>query len=149
RLPGLPDMLKARVGGELFVLEPGATARGALARIRESAARGSAVSLRRQLPWDQAGLEVDRDETARVHAGLPRHVPDGSRPCAIAAPPPRVIASQVVDGAPVIGLGTDMRGISRRHCSTSLRSGQCVLEDHSRYGTFLSGHRIDGSTVLQ
>ena len=28
-------------------------------------------------------------------------------------------------------------------------NGQCVLEDHSRYGTFLNGHRIDGSTVLQ
>jgi pSer/pThr/pTyr-binding forkhead associated (FHA) protein len=23
------------------------------------------------------------------------------------------------------------------------------LEDHSRYGTFLNGHRIDGSAVLQ
>jgi FHA domain len=149
RLPGLPDMLKARVGGELFVLEPGATARGALARIRDSAARGSAVSLRRQLPWDQAGLEVDRDETARVHAGVPTHLLYGSKAYAIATSPPLVIGSQAVDGERVIGLGTDMPGISRRHCSISLRNGQCVLEDHSRYGTFLNGHRIDGSTVLQ
>src|SRR5690606_6241383 len=64
RLPGLADMLKARVGGEVFVLEPGATARGALARIRDSGTGDSGVSLRRHLPWDQAGLEVERDETA-------------------------------------------------------------------------------------
>ena len=38
RLPGLTDMLKARVGGEVFALEPGATARGALARVTESTA---------------------------------------------------------------------------------------------------------------
>jgi len=27
--------------------------------------------------------------------------------------------------------------------------GQCIVEDASRFGTFLNGHRIDGSTVLQ
>ena len=28
-------------------------------------------------------------------------------------------------------------------------NGQCVIEDYSRYGTFLNGHKIDGSAVLQ
>ncbi|HEX2139325.1 MAG TPA: FHA domain-containing protein [Woeseiaceae bacterium] len=42
-----------------------------------------------------------------------------------------------------------MPGVSRRHCSVSFQNGQCVLEDHSRYGTFLNGHRIEGSTVLR
>lgn len=149
RLPGLADMLKARVGGEVFVLEPGATARGALARIRDSGTRGSGVSLRRHLPWDQSGLEVERDETARVHAGVPTHLLFGSKAYAVSASPPLVLGSQTAEGERVIGLGTDMPGISRRHCSISLRNGQCVLEDHSRYGTFLNGHRIDGSTVLQ
>ena len=149
RLPGLADMLKARVGGEVFVLEPGATARGALARIRDSGTGDSGVSLRRHLPWDQAGLEVERDETARVHAGVPTHLLFGSKAYAVSASPPLVLGSQTAEGERVIGLGTDMPGISRRHCSISLRNGQCVLEDHSRYGTFLNGHRIDGSTVLQ
>lgn len=149
RLPGLPEMLKARVGGEVFVLEPGATARGALARIRDTASAGSGISLRRHLPWDRASAEVERDESARVHAGVPTHLLFGSKAYAIAVSPPLVLGSQVADGERTIGLGTDMPGISRRHCSISLRNGQCVLEDHSRYGTFLNGHRIDGSTVLQ
>jgi hypothetical protein len=149
RLPGLPEMLKARVGGEVFVLEPGATARGALARIRDTPARGSGISLRRQLAWDQSVAEVERDETARVRAGVPTHLLFGSKAYAIAASPPLALGTQAADGERTIALGTDMPGISRRHCSVSLRDGQCVLEDHSRYGTFLNGHRIDGSTVLQ
>jgi hypothetical protein len=28
------------------------------------------------------------------------------------------------------------------------KNGQCVLEDYSRYGTFLNGHRIEGSAVM-
>ena len=31
----------------------------------------------------------------------------------------------------------------------SLKTGSMSLRDHSRYGTFLNGHRIDGSAVLQ
>jgi hypothetical protein len=149
RLPGLPEMLKARVGGEVFVLEPGATARGALARIRDTPGRGSSISLRRHLAWDQSAARVESDEAARVHAGVPTHLLFGSKAYAIAASPPLALGTQAVDGERTIALGTDMPGISRRHCSVSLRDGQCVLEDHSRYGTFLNGHRIDGSTVLQ
>jgi len=48
-----------------------------------------------------------------------------------------------------VGLASDMPGVSRRHCSLARKNGQCVLEDHSRYGTFLNGHRVDGSSVLQ
>jgi hypothetical protein len=149
RLPGLPEMLKARVGGEVFVLEPGATARGALARIREISGRGSSVSLRRHLPWDQSEVAVERDEMARLHAGVPTHLLFGSKAYTIAASPALVLGSQSDGGERTIALGSDMPGISRRHCSVSLRNGQCVLQDHSRYGTFLNGHRIDGSTVLQ
>ena len=49
----------------------------------------------------------------------------------------------------MLELDADMPGVSRRHCSLHKKNGQCVLEDHSRYGTFLNGHRIDGSAVLQ
>ncbi len=42
-----------------------------------------------------------------------------------------------------------MPGVSRRHCSLQFENGQCVVRDFSRYGTFLNGHRIDGSAVLQ
>ena len=148
RLPGLADMLKARVGGEVFGLEPGATARGALARCRDVARPGSAVGLRRQLPWDQAAVEVKRDDGATVSGGVPTHLLFRHTAWRIDQAP-LVIGSQPADGERGIVLGSDMPGVSRRHCAISGRNGQCVLEDHSRYGTFLNGHRIEGSTVLR
>ena len=42
-----------------------------------------------------------------------------------------------------------MPGVSRRHCALQLENGQCVVRDFSRYGTFLNGHKLDGSAVLQ
>ena len=147
RLPGLADMLSARVGGEVFLLEPGATARGLLRRARPDEAGGGAVSLLKALPWDQAAVDIDvsiagNDGEQPTHI-LYEHVayPVDDRPL--------VLGSQASDGARWIDFGRDMPGLSRRHCSITREGGQCVVEDHSRYGTFLNGHRIDGSVVLQ
>ncbi|MGH8221865.1 MAG: FHA domain-containing protein, partial [Woeseiaceae bacterium] len=148
RLPGLAPMLKARLGGELFVLEPGATARGALARLRGAEVGKEAVTLLRQLPWDQKAVEVEPQSSAEARAGVPTHLLYGSRAYAIGNSP-LVLGSQQSDGERIIMLDSDMPGVSRRHCSLTRRNGQCVLEDHSRYGTFLNGHRINGSAVLQ
>jgi hypothetical protein len=115
RMPGLAEMLAARVGGEIFLLESGATARGLLNRCRDMQRGDGGVTLIRQLPWDQSPVKIERDE------------------------------------APVawIDLRGDMPGVSRRHCSIERKNGQCIVQDYSRYGTFLNGHKIDGSAVLQ
>lgn len=148
RLPGLTEMLKARVGGEVFVLEPGATARGALARCRKSTDDASGVSLIRRLPWDQTAVEIGQHTADRAQAGMPTHLLHGHTAYAIGNLA-LVLGSQEGADERQITLPSDMPGISRRHCSLLRKNGQCVLEDHSRYGTFLNGHRIDGSSVLQ
>ena len=58
RMPGLAATLTARVGGEAFLLEPGATARGLVARCVEGRP-GSTVTLIRHLPWDQSRITVE------------------------------------------------------------------------------------------
>ncbi len=148
RLPGLADMLKARVGGEVFALEPGATARGALARCREQQSSGSAVSLLRQLPWDQSVYSVEEAEVTSAAGSAPTHLLHNHVAHAIDESP-LVIGSQVPESDRSVPLDNSMSGVSRRHCSLTRVNGQCVLEDHSRYGTFVNGHRISGSTVLQ
>lgn len=148
RLPGLTDMLQARVGGQVFSLEPGATCRGALARWRDLPAQAGGISLRRQLPWDRTAAELRRDTARPAHAGVPTHLLLGSRAFAIGGDE-LVVGSQPAERGRGILLPGDMAGVSRRHCSLRKENGQCVLQDHSRYGTFLNGHRIDGSTVLQ
>jgi len=148
RLPGLADMLKARVGGEVFVLEPGATARGALARCRGHSGAESGVSLIRKLPWDQSAIDIGQHTNEQSATGTPTHLLFGHTAYAIGNSP-LVLGSEESNGERVIELTTEMPGVSRRHCSLSRQNGQCVLEDNSRYGTFLNGNRVDGSSIMQ
>ena len=151
RLPGLADTLTARVGGDVFVLEPGATCRGLAARCREMQRSTDSVSLLRQLPWDQAAASAEAQPENEEHS-RPSHVLFGSVAYPIGEAP-LVLGSQ----SPGQGSGEgrfldlpgNMPGLSRQHCSLYVRGGQGVVEDYSRYGTFLNGHRIDGSAVLQ
>ncbi len=147
RMPGLADMLAARVGGEIFLLEPGATARGLLTRCRDMQRGDGGVTLIRQLPWDQSPVRIERDETPVV-AGQPTHLLFGNTAYAIDRRA-LVMGSQPAGGERWIDLGGDMPGVSRRHCSIERKNGQCIVQDFSRYGTFLNGHKIDGSAVLQ
>jgi hypothetical protein len=147
RLPGFADMLKARVGGEVFLLEPGATGRGLAARCREMQRSTANVSLLRQLHWDQAAAALTVEDAA-VDSGRPSHLLFGARAFEIGEKP-IVLGSQPADGDRHVDLPADMPGLSRRHCAVYHRGAQCVVEDYSRYGTYLNGHRIEGSAVLQ
>jgi len=148
RMPGLADMLKARVGGEIFVLEPGATARGALSRCRNAGIPEGGLSLIRQLPWDQSAIALQVEGHKQPDSGVPTHLLFGSTAYEIGNSP-LVMGSQEGEIGRFIALAADMPGLSRRHCSLTRINGQCVLEDHSRYGTFLNGHSISGTSVLQ
>ena len=145
RMPGLADTLRARVGGEVFLLEPGATARGLVARCSEQRQAGG-VTLVRHLPLDQAPVSVD--VTSGSGGSQPTHVLLRNTAVALNA---RALSlgSQPAEGERWLDLGQEIAGVSRRHCDIAVTDGQCVVTDHSRYGTFLNGHRIDGSAALQ
>jgi hypothetical protein len=147
RMPGLADILTERVGGDIYLLEAGATGRGLLARCRDLSVGSAAVSLVRKLPWDQAAIAASND-TGPQNTGQPTHVLFDN--CAYEiGPDPLVLGSQPGEGQRRIDLHRDMPGVSRQHCSLQQENGQCIVRDSSRYGTFLNGHRIDGSAVLQ
>ncbi len=145
RLPGLVDFMAARTGGEPFLLETAAAARGALARLGRTADTSSQRLLRR-LPFDQEPVP----EPAERNGGrgeVPTHLLYGHRAFAIDGEGLDIGGD--IGGARGIALDPDMPGISRRHCSLRREDGQCIVEDLSRYGTFLNGNRIDRSAVLQ
>ncbi|MBT8100839.1 MAG: FHA domain-containing protein [Gammaproteobacteria bacterium] len=146
RLPGLADMLAARVGGDVFLLEPGATARGLMARCRDKRPGDGAVSLIRQLPWDQSPVTLQA--MPRQSGGHPTHLLFENTAYALNGTP-LTLGTQAAQGERSIEFNNDMPGISRRHCSLLQENGQCVVRDFSRHGTFLNGHAIDGSAVLQ
>lgn len=146
RMPGLSDTLRTRVGGEVFLLGPGATARGLLQRCREDRQSGG-LTLARHLPWDQAPVEVQSGDSAS-DGGQPTHLLFGNH-AHLVGTDPLVLGSQSADDERWLDFQQEMPGVSRRHCVIKNENGQCVVTDHSRYGTYLNGHRIDGSAVLQ
>jgi hypothetical protein len=147
RMPGLADMLGARVGGQVYLQEPGATARGLLSRCREMQHSDKTVSLIRQLPWDQSPVKIKQSD-AEHHEGQPTHLLFDNTAYTLDAQP-LTLGSQAGGDPRRIELQQDMPGLSRQHCSLQQENGQCIVRDFSRYGTFLNGHRIDGSAVLQ
>jgi hypothetical protein len=138
--------LKTRVGGEVFLLEAGATARGLIKRVQTEQKSGG-VTLTRHLPWDQSPVVVE-SSAAGLNGGQPTHLLFGHHAFSLQGEP-LVLGSQAGDDERWLDLLQDMPGVSRRHCVVSPEKGQFVVTDHSRYGTFLNGHRIDGSAVLQ
>jgi len=145
RMPGLADTLKTRVGGEVFLLEPGATARGLIKRC-DTAQKSGGSTLSRHMPWDQAPVSVEI--VAADGGGRPTHLLFGHNAFSLIGEP-LVLGSQAADNERWLDLQREMPGVSRRHCVVSLDNGQFVVTDYSRYGTFLNGHRIEGSAVLQ
>ncbi len=145
-MPGLADTLRSRVGGAVFLLEPGATARG-LQKRSSSVATGTGVTLSRHLPWDQSAVEVHVDDQIGG-IGQPTHLLYGHNALRLNGSP-LVLGSQASGNERCLDFQETMPGVSRRHCVVSADNGQFVVTDHSRYGTFLNGHRIDGSAVLQ
>lgn len=146
RLPGFGDMLVTRVGGEVFLLEAGATARGLITRCREMQKSDSGVSLIKQLPWDQSAVQVALSE-AVSQGGRPTHILFKNTAYPIDGE--ELILGSQPDQGRWIDLNENMPGVSRRHCAVQQENGQCVMRDFSRYGSFLNGHAIDGSAVLQ
>ncbi|MEL7186362.1 MAG: FHA domain-containing protein [Pseudomonadota bacterium] len=145
-MTGLADTLKARVGGEVFLLEPGATARGLVNRCKVED-KGGNVTLTRHLPLDQASVAVATKSNG-AGSGQPTHLLLGHNAFSLRGEP-LILGSQASESGRWLDLRDDMPGVSRRHCIVGAENGQVVVTDHSRYGTFLNGHRIDGSAVLQ
>ena len=145
-MPGLVDTLKTRVGGEAYLLESGATVRGLIKRCPAHSG-GGALTLIRHLPWDQASVEVIASDSTSS-GGQPTHLLFGHHAHCLDTQP-LVLGSQQADGERWLDLQQEMPGVSRRHCVLSRENNQCIVTDFSRYGTFLNGHRIDGSAVLQ
>ena len=74
-------------------------------------------------------------------SGQPTHALFDNRAFAIESDPLALGTQSGGSGRSVV-LQQDMPGISRQHCTLQLENGQCIIRDHSRYGTFLNGERV-------
>jgi hypothetical protein len=147
--PGVAQMLADLPGCDVFVLEPGAAARGLAQRQESLGGKLGSVTLTEALPWDQPSADVSLERAMAGSAGLvPSHLVLDGRAYRLTDRPLR-IGSEANTGDYSLMLSSRHTGVSRHHCSIEFSAGRVVLIDHSRFGTRLNGYRIQGSAVLQ
>ncbi len=149
RLPGLNRFLEALPGVRTRPLEVPAPARGALARREEIAGSGEVRFVTRlpALETLEGPEEVPEPAPAVSDPRRPTHllfdgeaVPVGADGLAVGLAPPGDRPGLVLPGP--------AGGVSRLHFSVSEVEGRLVLEDHSRYGTFVNETRVQGTVPL-
>ncbi|MBL8224782.1 MAG: FHA domain-containing protein [Chromatiales bacterium] len=145
--PGVVETLLRVPRARVVVLPPGAAAHGALARLAAVRAAGGGVVA--TLPLDQAPVTEGEGITAAAAPGSrPTHVLFGHRAWRLDAEP-FLLGTEVQSGERGVALDPAARGVSRRHCTLRTEDGALYVFDHSRFGTVLNGHRIQGSAVLE
>jgi hypothetical protein len=146
--PGVAQMLADLPGCDVFVLEPAAAARGLLQR-QAQMPRAAALGITPSLPWDQPPADLSPERAMASSAGgMPSHLVLDSHAWRLGKHPLR-IGSEAGSGEYSLIIDARYAGVSRQHCSIELTGGRAVLNDHSRFGTRLNGHKIQGSAVLQ
>lgn len=155
RLPGVGDVLARLRDCEVVRLAPGAAASGALAHAAEiespAAAAGAAGGepaeivlanrLRAAPPLvpehRPAAPRGSESPTHLVHLG--RAYPLGEQP---------LVVGRGASGQRSVNVAGGTAGVSRSHCTLVRRGGEAMLEDHSTYGTFLNGERVQRRAQL-
>lgn len=141
-LPQLGQRLASLPGLELMVLPEIAAAAGAAERAAEIGPGEPptlVTALQRAHPA-LAGARRRRDTGAPTHVVLDgRAHPIDERPL--------VVGNGAGEGRR-IALEGPTAGISRSHCTLLRQDGAVVVRDHSRYGTYVNGERVDGEAVL-
>ena len=150
-LPGLARFLEALPGIEVRPLPAEAPARGALARLDAFApGEGGAVRFVTRLPPLET-LEAPGAPAAPAgrpdDPGRPTHLLLGGEAVPVGTGG-RVVGLAPPGERPSLALPGPAGGVSRVHFSLQLVDGRVVLEDHSRYGTFVNEARVDGRVAL-
>ncbi|MGB5293439.1 MAG: FHA domain-containing protein [Thermoanaerobaculia bacterium] len=156
-LPGLQSELEEAVGSEAVVLASGAAATGALQQQHLLVRVGDPeVDFVAELPSEPRGgrsgvASESRSETSGAASETKTKPPTHLLYEGVAHPidgDPLVLGVAIPTGAKGVDLTGPTAGVSRRHCSLWVQGDEVIVEDHSTYGSFLNGSRIEGRAVL-
>jgi hypothetical protein len=149
-LTGLLDTLGSVGRATVTCLEAGAPLRGVLERSGSVLSPDGEVRYITQLPaLSVADFEVAAPAPApELEADLPTHLlleahayPVGEAGVIVGTRPPA--------DRPGIRVTGQTSGISRQHCLVRRENGVLIVEDQSRYGTFVNGERVEARLPLR
>jgi hypothetical protein len=141
-LPALAERLGSMPGLEVVVLQDVAAAAGAALH---AGALGPAdpPALVTALPRAHPMAAGQRRRSVAVAA---THVILEGRAHAIGAEP--IVVGAGEGAGRRIAIAGGGAGISREHCTLLAERGRAIVRDHSRYGTFVNGERVEGEAEL-
>ena len=151
--PGFVEAMERIPRASVFGLDPGATALGACERSRGLARTDGGIRLTASLPWDQPAIAVEDEQEGQGDPQpavdlRPTHVLFESRAYRLDRRDFN-IGSELAPGDYGVCLDAGVGGVSRRHCSIRPGPNGVELVDHSRFGTHLNGHPVEGAAILQ
>jgi hypothetical protein len=158
-LPGLIERLQVFEDCELILAPEGLAA--AAASLLSAPGVSSAESARylrrlavRLEPPDAKSLAPRQLGLPGVGGAQASHVLHAGRAWAIGTAPLVVGRRGSTQGTsspelPDIALPEGVAAVSRRHCTLLREGSEVLLVDHSRYGTFVNGERVEGRTRLR
>jgi len=153
RLPGLVERLSRDVCDNLVLLPPEAAAAGALAydkQVPSTPENEPSLTFLTSLHLGEGGKPFAVDPS--FHASnddvrSPTHLLHDARAHPL-APEPFLLGVSIPEGKRGLNLEGDTAGISRYHCSIFRMNGRIVVEDHSKFGSFVNGTRVHERAAL-
>jgi hypothetical protein len=155
-LPGFAERLAGEISTSVVPLPPGIAAQSVLHyrnHLPHRAGNDGAIPFVLSLPLED--LQADQATATPAPDALrdgmerpPTHVlwEGVAHPI---DPGPFLMGVAIPEGSRGLNLSGAIAGISRRHVSLRRIEGRLVVEDHSRYGSYLNGRRVDGMAVLK
>ncbi len=148
-LPGVLEALLRLPDTAVHVLGPGAAAAGLASRAAGLFQPDVGPAEITELPWDEGPADAAAVAASPpVPQVLPTHLLAGHRAYRLGDGPFR-IGSELGPGEAGVVLDPGLRGLSRQHCTLRRENGSLFVFDHSRFGTWLNGHRIEGAALVQ
>lgn len=150
RWPGVGEVLALAGSRPVAALAAGTVARAA-SLLRPAVARDGAVPYLTQLAPLAPAAPPHLLEPVITGVGVrrdpPTHLVYRGRALPISASG-LVLGRDPGDGPDVLQLPEGIAGLSRRHCTLRRSGNDAVIVDHSRFGSFVDGVRVNGRTLL-
>ncbi len=153
-LPGFTELVAEELSTDLVPLPPGIAAQNVLRfrnRLPHAAGNDDAIAFVASLP-----LEDPRSDPALSTPSALRNLVE-SAPTHLLwegvayplDPGPFHLGIAIPEGSRGLNLSGAVAGISRSHCTLRRFEGTVVVEDHSRYGSYLNGRRVETTALLR
>ncbi len=147
KLPGLAILMKQKLSAAVYENDEGCAVIGASERFSIKEQEDGPLKIIKSLPLDQSAISINKVNTESTNNDKPSHIlfENIAYPISLT---PIMIGSDPTQTDNILPISSNKTGISRDHCSLFVKNNKCILNDLSRYGTYLNNQRVEGPSIV-